>query len=102
MTRCCVSLLQPIWWESIESKLMLSRYLKWTFVSCNEGVRKPDEKIYNIVSERLNATPDSLIFVDDNSANVQAANALGWKGILFENAPQLARELADRGVEVYR
>ena len=31
----------PIWYRTIESRLGLSRYLEWTFVSCHTGVQKP-------------------------------------------------------------
>ena len=31
----------PVWYRVIEEKLELSRYLRWTFVSCLAGVQKP-------------------------------------------------------------
>ena len=29
----------PVWWRNIEDKLRLSRYLEWTFVSCEGPMR---------------------------------------------------------------
>lgn len=89
---------QPIWWRSIEGKLKLSRYVEWSFISCQEGVRKPDDEIYKIVSQRLGADPESLILVDDSKANVDAAKAMGWNGVLFLDAAKLDRDLALLGV----
>ncbi len=31
----------PVWYERLEARLGVSRYLSWRFVSCRTGVRKP-------------------------------------------------------------
>ncbi|HTV24953.1 MAG TPA: hypothetical protein VMG12_39945, partial [Polyangiaceae bacterium] len=36
----------PEWYAWIEARLQLSRYLKWTFVSCHTRLRKPDPAAY--------------------------------------------------------
>ena len=87
-----------MWWKRIEDKLKISEYVEWTFVSCQEGVRKPDEKIYKIVSDRLKMQPSDLVFIDDSAANVEAARLLGWKGIVFRDADQLKKDLAILGI----
>ena len=39
--------------QIIEEVLELSRYLRWTFVSCDTGFRKPDERVFHQVSVTL-------------------------------------------------
>jgi len=90
----------PVWWVNIEEKLRLSRYVKWSFVSCQEGVRKPDSRIYDMVQERLGVPPSSLILVDDSASNVKAAEGNGWRGFVFEGAERLSADLEECGVEV--
>ncbi|CAI4221147.1 unnamed protein product [Auanema sp. JU1783] len=49
--------------------------------SCIEGVMKPDQKIYKIMSDRLGLEPNELVFLDDLKENCEAAVALGWQAI---------------------
>ena len=48
----------PVWWRIVEERLRLTRFLRWTFVSCEEGVRKPDPAAYRAVVEKLKVSPD--------------------------------------------
>eukprot|EP00285_Hemiselmis_virescens_P007384 CAMPEP_0173401784 /NCGR_PEP_ID=MMETSP1356-20130122/52004_1 /TAXON_ID=77927 ORGANISM="Hemiselmis virescens, Strain PCC157" /NCGR_SAMPLE_ID=MMETSP1356 /ASSEMBLY_ACC=CAM_ASM_000847 /LENGTH=224 /DNA_ID=CAMNT_0014362011 /DNA_START=137 /DNA_END=811 /DNA_ORIENTATION=- len=90
----------PVWWSTIEEKLRLSRYMQWSFVSCQEGMRKPDARIYQLVADRLAVPPSSIIFVDDSPSNVDAAVAMGWKGCVFEGVERLQSDLLECGVQV--
>jgi len=48
------------------------------------GVRKPDPRIYQHALEALGGIdPKRAIFVDDFAANVEAAEALGFRGVLM-------------------
>ncbi len=50
--------------------------------SCEEGVRKPDPRIFRITLERLGGVaPERAVFLDDAPGNVAAAQALGLHGI---------------------
>ncbi len=55
-------------------------------ISGEEGVMKPDERIYRIALARLNVEPNEAIFVDDFSENVVAARALGMIGRPFHRS----------------
>ena len=43
----------PVWWKEVESRLGLGRFLRWSFVSCETGVRKPDPAAYRHLLETL-------------------------------------------------
>lgn len=61
--------------------------------SSEVGVRKPDPAIYRLALERLGGLPpESALFLDDYPSNVEAAEALGIRGILVES--DLAETLA--------
>jgi len=87
----------PDWYEAIEARLELSRYLEWTFVSCLTGVRKPDPEAFLGAARRLGREPGELIFVDDRQKNVDGATAAGLQGVLFVGAEALEAELRARG-----
>ena len=63
-------------------------------VSGEEGVIKPDPRIFRILLERYAIAPAHAVFVDDNAVNAAAATALGMHGIHFRSPRQLRDELA--------
>ena len=76
-------------------------FLSWfdgIVVSGNEGVIKPDPRIFRILLERYRIAPEEAVFVDDNPANAAAAAALGIHGVHFESPERLRRELETLGL----
>ena len=67
-------------------------------VSGDEGVAKPDARIYEIAERRFGRAPEALFFTDDNPANIAAAAARGWQTHLFLDPPGLERALVGRGL----
>ena len=54
------------------------------FVFSNElGVRKPDPAAYQELVDALGEEPGAVLFVDDNPANVEAAESFGLNAVLF-------------------
>jgi putative hydrolase of the HAD superfamily len=49
--------------------------------SAIEGIRKPDPRIYELVCERLDVTPDACVFLDDLGVNLKPARAMGMTTI---------------------
>lgn len=88
----------PVWYRLIESRLGLSRYLAWSFVSCETGVRKPDAGAYLGAAARLGVEPARCLFVDDRDENCAAARAVGMDAIRYDGTHALRAELIERGV----
>ncbi len=51
--------------------------------SYQEHVIKPDEKIYRILLDRYALLPEETLFLDDSPENIEAAQRLGIRGIVF-------------------
>jgi putative hydrolase of the HAD superfamily len=49
--------------------------------SADVGACKPDARIYGVLLERAGCAAEQVVFVDDTPENVEAANALGIRGI---------------------
>ena len=45
---------------------------------------KPVPTIFQVATERSGVPPESILFVDDTSANLVAAEKQGWKTIWFD------------------
>lgn len=88
----------PSWYEWIEERLEISRFVPWTFVSCLTGVRKPAPEAYTGAVAELGVAPDECLLVDDRGPNCAAARACGLQAIRFRDAGELRRELARRGL----
>ncbi|MCX4242108.1 HAD-IA family hydrolase [Paraliomyxa miuraensis] len=88
----------PRWYRYIEEELRLSRYLQWSFVSCNTGVRKPDPQAYLGAAAALGVEPSACTFVDDRQSNCAAACSVGMDAVCFSDAASLRSALVERGV----
>lgn len=90
---------------NLEGKLRMlgqARYLRgedWialfdeVIVSCDLKLLKPEPAIYAASLERANAQAGECLFIDDNPANVEAAQASGMNACVFTGAAQLAATL---------
>ena len=65
-------------------------------LSGEEGVCKPDPRLYQILFERYGLDPAACLFVDDVGENIEAAGRLGMEGLLFTGPEALEAELVRR------
>jgi HAD superfamily hydrolase (TIGR01509 family) len=87
----------PHWYQAIEARLGLSRYLQWTFVSCDTGIRKPAAEAFVGAARTLDRSVESLLLVDDRVENCEAARAVGMPAIHFQGIAALRHELQRLG-----
>jgi len=76
-------------------------FLAWfegIVISGDVGVNKPDRQIFEHLMEHFGIEPAEALFIDDSSANVEAAKALGLSAIQFTDAEALRRELVRLGL----
>ncbi len=64
-------------------------------ISAEIGVMKPDAAAYEAVLARVPCNAQDAIFIDDMPANIQGAEAVGMKGILYRPGMDLEAELAN-------
>jgi 2-haloacid dehalogenase len=87
--------------ETFPSQRARFPFLSWfdgIVVSGDEGVIKPDPRIFRILLERHLVAPEEAVFIDDNPRNAAAASALGIHGIHFQSPERLRAELATLGL----
>lgn len=54
------------------------------FLSHEMQLAKPDPRIYNKVIEETGITPEETLYFDDSRANIEAAQALGFRSVLVK------------------
>lgn len=70
-------------------------YFDELVASCKDGVAKPDRRIYELALERLGATAEQSIFIDDKQRNLVPADEMGFTTILAQNPDQIINNLRD-------
>jgi putative hydrolase of the HAD superfamily len=64
-------------------------------ISCEVGMRKPDEAIFRHAADLLGLAPQECVFIDDIEHNVRAAEAIGMIGLLHTDADTTVAGLED-------
>ena len=63
------------------------------------GMAKPAPAIYLHVLKELGTRPDETLFLDDKLVNIEAAQALGIKSIVFSTVEKLREDLVAGGLD---
>jgi putative hydrolase of the HAD superfamily len=79
--------------EHEEERYGFTSMVELAIYSHEEGIHKPDPRIYAIASERLGIPPTEIVFLDDAPANVDAARACGLQAVLFTSTPQAIADI---------
>ena len=76
-------------------------FLDWfdgIVISGQEGLIKPDARIFEVLLDRYELQPDQTVFVDDHVPNVDAAAVLGIRALRFTDADTLRGDLRRLGL----
>jgi epoxide hydrolase-like predicted phosphatase len=77
----------------IEQRWRIADAFDEIFISAEVGLAKPDPRLYQLVLDRMNIEPGEAVFVDDFLENIEAAQAVGMRGIRFRSREQALEEV---------
>ncbi|MFN3892727.1 MAG: HAD family hydrolase [Beijerinckiaceae bacterium] len=89
--------------EKFDETCALYPYLagfRGVIVSGRERITKPDPAIFHLLLERYRLSAADCVFIDDNPANVAAAQSVGFTALLFTMPAALRAELRALGLPV--
>ncbi len=78
--RCKIAIfsnLQPFDKKRINDQYDLSKFDK-VYLSFEIGMAKPSADAYEYVTKDLQTVPENILFIDDDSNNIQMARRYGW------------------------
>jgi len=61
--------------------------------SCDVKLLKPDPRMYQYALEQAGCRAEEAVFIDDREGNVQGAQSIGMRGIVFQNPEQAIADL---------
>ncbi len=82
------------WMNIKREKGKLNEVFDAVFSSADLKSLKPLKNSYMKILKSLKARPEEALFIDDRKRNVEAANALGMKGLVFRDIVQLKKDLS--------
>ncbi|HEY90109.1 MAG TPA: HAD family phosphatase [Thermoflexia bacterium] len=74
-------------------RLGLGEIFELLVISAEEGVAKPDPRIYQVAVERLGLRPPEVVFLDDRLENVAAARQFGMRAVHYQDNRQAVTEV---------
>jgi putative hydrolase of the HAD superfamily len=87
------ALLSNSWGVQYYPHGLLAELFDEIVISGRVGLRKPDAEIFTMAVERLGLPAGECVFVDDLRGNLEAAEAVGMRGVLHEEATTTIPEL---------
>jgi putative hydrolase of the HAD superfamily len=76
------------------------RHFDHQIFSCEVHAIKPDPVIYQHSLALLKIAPSEVLFIDDREENIQAARAVGIRGIVFESVERFRKDLQALGFPI--
>ena len=67
----------------------------WILNDCDIKYLKPDKECYYALLNKYNLKAEECIFIDDTKVNVESANEIGIKGILFDNIDNVKKKVEE-------
>lgn len=70
------------------------KYFDDIIISAHIQMMKPDIEIFNFMIKKFNISAQDSVFIDDRLENIQAAQSVGIKGILFDQSDDAYSKIA--------
>lgn len=81
-------------------KLNVLEMIDDAVISGEIGYQKPHKEAFAVLFERLGASAQEVVFIDDSPKSLEKAEEIGYTPILFQNNEQLISDLRSLGIEV--
>ncbi len=65
----------------------------YLIASCDVKLIKPDPRMYQYALDKIGCTAEETVFIDDRQVNVEGAEKLGIRSLLYRDTPQIINDL---------
>lgn len=94
----CLSNTNSFQWHAHFGDFPVMGAFEFRFLSFELGFVKPDRAIFEAVANRLPTSPDRVLFLDDNSVNVDGASSFGFVARHVRGVGEARQALVEAGV----
>lgn len=85
-------------WDQFRRVMNVLDYFSDIVVSGKEKLVKPNPLIFDLAAKRFGYPPSAMLFIDDNSDNIEVASQLGWQTHHFLSPEVLQVDLLEKGL----
>jgi FMN phosphatase YigB (HAD superfamily) len=85
-------------WDHHFSKWAVLHELDYRFLSFELGQVKPDQALFEAVADQLSVPTERVLFIDDNTINVDGALEFGFQAVRAQGVDQARAVLGQFGV----
>jgi putative hydrolase of the HAD superfamily len=96
--RAVLSNSNALHWPRVQTEMQLGAAFDNNFVSHLTGRIKPDAAAFEHVMESLGCSPASVLFLDDNLLNVDAAKRVGMQAVRVRGIDETRLALIERKI----
>lgn len=75
----------PAWFDDFKKSVPAFDFFDGFIISAKYNLIKPGEEIYKVLFREFSLLPEECFFIDDSSANIDAAKKLGMHGHCFDD-----------------
>ncbi len=86
---------QTDWLDRLNARFDFFRYFDHVFNSYHMGKGKRDSSLFDDIAGLLKASPDRILFIDDDPGNIERAGQMGWRAILYEEFDSFSAKIAE-------
>ena len=65
----------------------------YLIASCDVKLIKPDPRMYQYTLDKIGCSNDEVVFIDDRPMNLEGAEKLGIRSLLYRDTPQIIADL---------
>lgn len=69
----------------LEKEIIPAIHYQEIVFSCDVGMRKPEDEIYELAQKKAQVEPDNILLVDDRADYLEGAKKANWFTFLFNN-----------------
>ena len=84
-------------YEYVNETIDISKIFNGGVYSYQEGLVKPNRRMYELIIKKYNLNKEETIFFDDKPKNIVAASEFGIKGVLFRTIEDIENNLKLNG-----
>lgn len=81
--------------DKLDKKFDFFRLFDYIFNSYYMGKGKRDPSLFDDIVQALKTEPDRVLFIDDDSGNVDRAKQKGWKGIQYVDRDSFQKNIEE-------
>jgi len=85
-------------WRLVSPKYEFFCWFDDIVISGEVGLAKPDPRIFHLTLERIGRPASECIYIDDSAHNIEIADQIGFRTILFRSADKLTEQLQQLGI----